>query len=367
MKHTIGIIGMGAATRKIHLPAYARIHNLRIVGGADPLPTGDRLRFPIFASLEQMLEHVSPEVIAIATPPQSHFEVARRALEAGCHVFCEKPFMNSLEEADEIIALSKRVGRRVAVNSEFRFMRSHVAAKQKIGSPEFGCLQFVTIHQTFCVTEETEAGWRGADRKRTAKDFGTHALDLCRFFFDEEPVSISARMPRGTRPDGPDYLNLIQLEFSGDRVAHITLDRLSKGPHRYLNIRLDGDRGCIETSLGGRLEVRAGVRAATRRPFLRFDVAMGGRARLYHGEKFSLLATDPLDLFAHATGRLMQAFLTAIEQGTLPPCDSLDSRHTLALMFAAYESDARREPVKMHYELSGSGDCESAGLGHPCA
>lgn len=53
-------------------------------------------------------------------------------------------------------------------------------------------------------------------------------------------------MPRGKQPNGPDYLNLIELEFSGDRVAHITLDRLSRGRRRYLDIRLDGEAGSIE-------------------------------------------------------------------------------------------------------------------------
>jgi predicted dehydrogenase len=226
-------------------------------------------------------------------------------------------------------------------------MRIHRAAKEKIGSPEFGELMFVSMQQTFRMTERTEAGWRGQDLQRTAKEFGTHVLDLCRFFFDEEPISISARMPRGKQPNGPDYLNLMQLEFSGDRVAHITLDRLSRGRHRYLDIRLDGERGAIETSLGGRFECRAGIGAATRRPFLTVDVAMGGRARLYQGERFALLAREPLDVFAMATRELMLAFLSALDGIGTPPCSAVDNRHTLALMMAAYESEAKHVSIPL--------------------
>src|SRR5262245_23167062 len=203
------------------------------------------------------------------------------------------------------------------------------------------------MNQTFFVTKKSEAGWRGHERRRTGKDFGTHVIDLCRFFFGEEPLSISARMPRLRRPDGPDYLNLIQLEFSGDRVAYITLDRLSRGRHRYLDIRLDGESSTIETSLGGRLEASAGLRTATRRPFFTFDFARGGRARLYHGETFSTLAREPANVFAAATGELMKAFLAALERGETPPCDCVDNRHTLALMLAAYESDANRMAIAM--------------------
>ncbi|MDP9096733.1 MAG: Gfo/Idh/MocA family oxidoreductase [Pseudomonadota bacterium] len=342
---TIALVGLGSAARRIHLPAYAKLGDLKIVAGVETAPGMTRWPFPVFTSLDEMLATAKPDIVAVITPPRSHFGITLTALNAGCHVLCEKPFMMSLEEADEVIETATRAGRLVAVNNEFRFMRSHLAAKAQIGRPGFGKLQFISINQTFHVTEATETGWRGEDTRRTAQDFGPHTFDLCRYFFDEDPLSIRARMPRGARPNGPDYLNLIELEFSGDRVAHITLDRLSRGPHRYLEMRLDGEAGCIETSLGGKLEVTAGVRGGTRRPFFGLDVAMGGRARLYHGESFSLLATDPLDVFADATSRLMAAFLGAIDSGTTPPCDAVDNRHVLALMLAAYQSDAERRPI----------------------
>jgi predicted dehydrogenase len=345
MSHRIAIAGLGASARQIHLPAYSSLPALQIVGGCDPLARAADFPFPVFASVPEMLEKTRPEILAVVTPPDSHFDLVSRGLEAGCHVFCEKPFMSSLEEAEAVIALSGQSGRQVVVNNQYRFMCTHRAAKARIGSPEFGDLLFVSMHQTFHVTEQTEAGWRGTDLQRTAKEFGTHALDLCRYFFDENPISISARMPKAGRPNGPDYLDLIQLEFSRDRVAHITLDRLSRGRHRYLDIRLDGEAGSIETSLGGRLEGCFGIRRATRRPFASLDFAMGGRARFYRGERFSVLAKEPLNVFAAATGELLRAFLTAIERGETPPCHAADNRHTLALMLAAYDSDAKRMPI----------------------
>ncbi len=347
MSHRIAIAGLGASARQIHLPAYKNLPALQVVGGCDPLARAEHFSFPVFGSLPEMLEKTRPDILAVVTPPDSHFDLVSSGLNAGCHIFCEKPFMNSLEEADAIVALARHAGRQVVVNNQYRFMRIHRAAKEKIGSREFGDLLFVSMQQTFFVTPETEAGWRGQDPQRTAKEFGTHALDLCRYFFDENPTSISARMPRAGQPNGPDHLDLIQLEFSRDRVAHITLDRLSRGRHRYLDIRLDGEAGSIETSLGGRLEGRAGIRPATRRPFLSLDFAMGGRARLFRGERFSVLAREPLNVFAAATGELMRAFLAALEGGETPPCNAADNRHTLALMLGAYESDAKRMPIAM--------------------
>ena len=197
----------------------------------------------------------------------------------------------------------------------------------------------------YYLSMQTESGWRGGDLQRTCKEFGIHVLDLCRYFFDEEPISISAKMPKGSNPSGPDYLNLIQLEFSGDRVAQITLDRLSKGPHRYLDMRLDGSKAIVETSIGGNAALNMGIRARDKKPYVDLDVSMGGMARLYQGEKYKKIASDPLDLFANATHKLVKAFIEAIRNNTTPPCNAADNRNTLALMIAAYESNDTKMPV----------------------
>jgi predicted dehydrogenase len=347
MRRRIAIAGLGAAARKIHLPALSGL-DVEVVGGCDPIPPGD-VPFPVFASVETLLAETAPDILAVATPPDAHFEVAWAGLDHGCHVFCEKPFTDTLEQATALVKRSREVGRWLVVNNQFRFMNIHRQAKAAIGTPEFGELRFLSAQQTFRTTPETEAGWRGSDRRRTCKDFGTHVLDLCRFFFDEDPVSIGARMPRGPGRDGPDYLNLIELEFSGDRAAQITLDRWCRGPNRYLDLRLSGTAGCVETHVGGGIVLSAGLRGSTRRAFCDLDIAMGGTARLYQGERFRRIATDPLDLFARATRELFRAFLAALDRGGVPPCEGADNRRTLALMLSAYESAETGARVRMRY------------------
>ena len=349
MKKTIALAGIGAAARQIHLPAVAKLPNMKVVGAYDPVVRSERFPFPLFSTLEEMLEQVRPDILCVATPPASHFELTRLGLQAGCHVFCEKPFMANLEEAAEIVALATELKRWVVVNNQYRFMNIHAEAKKRIGTAEFGELLFVNIQQTFCATEQTEAGWRGQGRRRTCLEFGTHVLDLCRFFFGEDPLRITAQMPRGRNPEGPDLLDLILLEFSGGRVAHITLDRLYRGPTRYLTTRLDGSNGCIEAELGGRLELSTGIRGGTRTPYLSFECSPGGRARLLQGDKSKKIATEPLDVFASATSRLLQAFADALDHDEVPVCNARDNLRTLALMLAAYESDEKRQTIDLDY------------------
>ena len=334
----IAVVGLGSAARRIHLPAIAKISELKVVGGVDPVATASDFDFPVYGSLADLFEAHRPDIVAVVTPPDSHYEIVLQALAAGAHVFCEKPFVLGMEDGREVVKAAREAKRHVVVNNEFRFMNAHETAQGMIGSEAFGDLLFVSMHQTFFVTEDTEQGWRGEAKQRTCFEFGTHALDLCRFFYGEEPHAISARMPKPTNPDGADYLNLIQLEFSGDRVAHITLDRLSRGPHRYLDIRLDGTAACIETRLGGKAEVSFGVRSKTKRPFAQRDLAASASADLFHGEKRRRLTTDPLDLFPHSTAKLLRKMLQAIRNDEQPPCSAEDNLKTLALMLAAYQS-----------------------------
>lgn len=334
------LVGLGKAGRAIHLPALRKLAALEIVGVHDLTDSGANIGLPMFLDFDRMLRDTNPDLVVIATPPASHASLTKSALIAGCHVFCEKPLAETLEDAQELVTLARACGREIIVNSEFPFMPIHWDAKRRMAEPGFGALQFVSIHQTFLVTPETEQGWRGEDTRRTLKEFGTHVLDLAKFFFGENPIRLRARMPRPGNLNGPDYLNLIELEFSGQRFAQITLDRLSKGRHRYLDIRLDGAEATIETQIGGRAEVTFGLKAATRRPFVDVDLAMGGRARLYRGETFEPIATAPLDLFADATSRLLCASIEALQAGQPLPYTLQDAFHTLKMLLACYEIES---------------------------
>jgi predicted dehydrogenase len=335
----VAIAGLGKAAQNIHLPALKKLRDVEVVGGYDPAGVPGGLGVTGFESVEALLSQARPDMLVVATPPSSHVALTRQALLASCHVFCEKPLAENLADADDVIAVAAAQRREVVVNSEFPYMPIHWEARRRMREPGFGRLLFASLHQTFLVTDDTEAGWRGKDPQRTLKEFGTHVLDLAKFFFDERPRSLRARLPRpdrGAGEGGPDYLNLIELEFSGDRFAHIMLDRLSRGRHRYLDVRLDGTEATIETSVGGRMRAVSGLQTKGRRPFLDVDVALGGRARLYRGERYERLATAPLDLFADATARLLMDAIPAIQAGRTPPNGLDDARHTLRLLLACY-------------------------------
>lgn len=340
----VGVIGLGAAARRIHLPALRGIPAVDLVGGVDAA-AGSDCGMTRYANLESLVSAARPDLIVIATPPDSHVALAREALARGCHVLLEKPMALTASEGAVLVDDANREGRLLAVNTEFRFMRSHAAARGMVGDPRFGALKFAHLHQQFRADASTEKGWRGDSPERTCTEFGVHALDLARFFFDCEPLLIEARMAGSDGPTGPDMLNLIDLDFGDGRFARITLDRLTRGRHRYLDCRLDGAHSTVETELGGALELKIGLRAQSKMPYTEFDFSPAGRAFLIVGERRRKIAREPLNLFAAATEQLVRRLIERLAEPSRFGALAVDAFRSFALMRGAYDSARQRREL----------------------
>lgn len=351
---SVAIIGLGAVTRNIHVPAYASLSDqVRVIAGCDPDPAArelarQRWHIPqLFQDPAEMIEKTRPDVVSVCTPPHLHREHSLLALGHGCHVFCEKPLAEDLGQSDEIIRASEGARRLVVVNNQFPYMKIHQAAKQLIGSSSFGRLLYLHASHTMRPTEATEAGWRGGLRRRLCFEFGVHVLDLIRFFFEDNPTRIFAHMPRPIPGAKSDAVNVIWVEFSDGRAASVVLDRLSRGPERYLDMRLDGESAAIHTSIGGQASLEIGIHTRSRRPFLDLNLVQGGRALLQTGSRQKVIAKDPVNPFASATARHFRNFLSAMQNGQLPPGNAQDNRNTLALVLAAYDSASSGRPIEL--------------------
>lgn len=358
----LAIIGLGAVTRNIHLPAYARLKGeVRVVAGCDPDPAARAAARAewgvpeVYDDARLMIERERPEVVAVCTPPAQHAGPALLALERGCHVFCEKPLAESLDRADEMIAAARGAHRLLAVNSQFPQMNIHRAAKARIGSPEFGRLLFLHAWQTLRPTAQTEAGWRGELRRRLCFEFGVHVFELIRYFFDDTPVRLLAHMPRPRPEVEADVINVVSMEFADGRAATVVLDRLSRGPERYLEMRLDGERAAIRTSIGGEVSLALGLHTRERRPFARLSLVKGGQAVWQDGSRAKVIARDGINPFASATAAHFAGFLGALRGGGVPPGEAGDNRRTLALACAAYDAAELGRAVELGPYLSPRG------------
>ena len=124
----ITILGCGKIADQ-HVHAIRRIPDCRIVAVCDQEPLmaqqlAERFKIPgVFSNAQEMLRAVSPDVVHITTPPQSHCTLARECLEAGSHVYLEKPFTVNVEEAESLIELAERKNVKITAGHNLQFTR----------------------------------------------------------------------------------------------------------------------------------------------------------------------------------------------------------------------------------------------------
>src|SRR3989442_7457108 len=227
----IGFVGLGWASRAFHVPALQGIPGAELVGGTD-VSAEQRESFtsqtgvPSYESFDALVEQSRPEAIVIATPPDSHAALCVRALEAGAHVICEKPFVSNVEEADRVIAAAEQAGRFVAVNHEFRAMPTYRAVREQIGREGVGRLVFCQIWQLMDLAPWDEpVAWRAGRPNRTAFQGGVHLVDLLMTLYGEKPQAVYARHSSGFERDRrADAIHLVTLEIFEEPLTHITID-----------------------------------------------------------------------------------------------------------------------------------------------
>ncbi len=125
----VGIIGCGRIA-DAHAQQIQGISDCEIVGVCDQEELMAKQlyeRFPVknyFNNVTAFLEVARPDIVHITTPPQSHFELAKRSLEAGCHVYIEKPFTVNMREAEELINIATGKNLKVTVGHDDQFTRA---------------------------------------------------------------------------------------------------------------------------------------------------------------------------------------------------------------------------------------------------
>src|SRR5436853_7340172 len=111
---SLGIIGCGWVTSDRHLPALQQLPQARVVAVADiNLDQLDRIagRFHIerrYTDFRELLNDPTIEAVAVCTPPRFHVEPALATLEAGKHLFIEKPLALELDEIDRLLARARQ-------------------------------------------------------------------------------------------------------------------------------------------------------------------------------------------------------------------------------------------------------------------
>jgi predicted dehydrogenase len=305
----------------------------------------------VFADFGDMLTAASPDVVIVATPPDTHADYTLRSLAAGAHVLCEKPFVSSLEEADRIIAAAAAAGRMVALNHEFREMPIFRALRDAVRPAD---VVFAQVWQLMDLPPWAEPGWRGEMLQRTLYEAGVHLVDFLMALFAEKPVRVSATTSTcGVREGETDAVALVTLEFSRGRLAQIVQNRLCKGETQYFEVRAETPAASFRASFGGRARITAGLHRSTR-PHVRFDYGVSGLAWREVGTDRQLLARNPKDPGMMATRYLLEKSFAAFRDGTEPPASAECGRQVMEVIAACYRSAALGERLAVDESTTGA-------------
>lgn len=309
--HRVAIAGLGGVVQGLHLPAYRALGaqlGIEIVGGADPdeerrSQVAADADFPIFASVAEMLEAVSPEVMDVAVPPgEAKIEVIQQSLEAGCHVLAQKPFTRDMGQAQELVATARKADRLIAINVQARFAPAFRAVAELVAEGALGEVRSGAIGSSFPL---------GGD---TTVDMGIHELDLLRFWTGLDPREVRATV----RPlfDGRARV-IIDVDF-GSAVGLIVEDNHFP-VSRPWTFQVAGTEGIVE----GREQ---------------FGTTEPAEVVLHRPDTGSRVVELGYSYVPDACAHVMASLLDAIERGTEPPTSAASHLPSLAGVLAAHRS-----------------------------
>lgn len=184
-KLRVAVIGLGMGRH--HVQEFQNHPNSRVVAIADPDVTrleevGKKHKIrKRYTKAEEMLKKEAFDIVCVATPNKFHAPLTIAALEAGCHVLCEKPMAVNADEARKMLEAARKANRRLMINFSFRFTPQSWALKREVDSGALGKIYFA---RTIWLRRRGMPGFGGWFGQKALAgggpliDLGVHRLDL---------------------------------------------------------------------------------------------------------------------------------------------------------------------------------------------
>ena len=178
----------------------------------------------------ELLTSTEIDAIAVVTPVCTHFELAKAALQNGKHVFVEKPFTATTQQAEELIELAERKNLKIMVDHTFLFTGAVRKIRELIDEGVLGDLYYYDSTRVILglFQHDVSVVW----------DLAPHDLSIMSFLIPQEPEAVVAT--------GQSHLNglvdvaFLTVYFPGNTIAHINVNWLS--PVKVRTTLLGGEK-----------------------------------------------------------------------------------------------------------------------------
>jgi len=244
---TIGIVGLGKVATDRHVPAIEDDERLQLICTADPFGVGlPGIRH--FADLDALLAADRlPDAIAVCTPPQQRYALARRALDHGLHVLLEKPPGTTVGEVEHLRALAEQRGLTLFCAWHSRFTAAVLPAREWLAAREIRRVR-IEWREDVRVWHPGQT-WIWEPGGFGVFDTGINALSVASAILPRAIFLVSAQLHY---PENCQTPIAAELEFSDSDATQITaaFDFLQTGPQTW-EISIATDAGELVLSQGG--------------------------------------------------------------------------------------------------------------------
>jgi predicted dehydrogenase len=194
-----------------------------------------------------------PQLVTVATPNVTHFEISKAYLEAGFHVLCEKPMTMNLEEGRALVAVAERTGKVCAVNYGYsgyplvRHMRAMVA-RGDLGAIRVVVAEFAGGFMADAAdADNPRVRWRfdpaQAGFSAVTFDAGIHALHLACYVTDQRVTKVSSDFASVIAGRELEDDSLTAFRMDGGAVGRLWASGLAIGRTHGLTLQVFGERG----------------------------------------------------------------------------------------------------------------------------
>ncbi len=215
-----GVIGVGSMGKN-----HARVYSdLGVLGGiadrdieaANELAS--RFRSKAFEDYKEMLK-TDIDAVTVATPTQTHFQIAMTALDAGKHVLIEKPICSTLAESEKLVQAAEDAGLTLAVGLIERHNPVVKFAKESLASGQFGELVTITARRVSSFPSRIrDVG--------VIMDLGVHDLDVLRYLVGKKVDSVYTLGGKQANDTFEDHANVL-LEFEDGTTGFVEINWLT--------------------------------------------------------------------------------------------------------------------------------------------
>jgi predicted dehydrogenase len=265
--------GQGAFIGRVHSTAAVLDNRAELVAGAlssDPqrakASASDYAISPAraYGSYREMLdkEKALPpgeriDFVSVATPNNTHFEIARAAAEAGFNVICDKPMTFDLAQAEQLADVVDRSGVVFALTHNYTGYPLVRQARQMILAGELGEINAIRasyiqgwLRTRLEDSNQKQAAWRTDPARSGAAgcfgDIATHAYNLCRYMTGLLPDQISCHLKTFEAGRKLDDYGTALVRFENGALGTVTASQITHGRENDVRIEIDGTKGSLE-------------------------------------------------------------------------------------------------------------------------